>query len=94
MNARGDDEVEHLQDVEVRIREVALHGVCKGVAHALAAARSRSKVDLLRTLSPNLVEECNHDDHDELAEDFTPLGAAVADALLARDIVLKVFLGP
>lgn len=39
MNARGDTEIELLQDVEVRIREVALHGVREGAAQALASAQ-------------------------------------------------------
>lgn len=39
-NARDDDEVERLQDVEVRIREVPLHDVHEGAAHVLTTAQS------------------------------------------------------
>jgi hypothetical protein len=38
VNARGETMEECLQDVPVRIWEIALHGVRSGVADALAAA--------------------------------------------------------
>jgi hypothetical protein len=38
LNARGGMLVAHLQDVPVRAREVALHGVSHGAAVALAIA--------------------------------------------------------
>lgn len=50
MNARGDTEVEHLQDVEVRAQEIALHGVRVVAANVLASAQLRSKIDLFSLL--------------------------------------------
>jgi hypothetical protein len=50
-------------------------------------------VDFISTLSPNFVKECNHEGFDELEEDFTDLGDAIADVTPVEEIVNKVFLG-
>jgi hypothetical protein len=51
-------------------------------------------VDLLDTLSPNIVEERNHDGFVEQRESLAGLGDAVADVTPTKEIVNKVFLGP
>lgn len=46
LNARGDTLEARLQDVPMRAREVALHGVRRGAAVALTMAQMRSRHDL------------------------------------------------
>lgn len=41
VNARGETVMESLQDIPVRVREIALHGVRSGAADALAYAQLR-----------------------------------------------------
>lgn len=94
VNARGDMEVERLQDIRVRIREVALHGVREGAIHALAATQLRDGADLHWSLTPHFVDARHQDDYDDLVEAFVPLSDAVVGVMVPRDIVNKVFLGP
>lgn len=78
----------------MRVREVALHGVCEGAIHTLAAAQLRDGAELSGSLTPQFVNERHHDDYDELVGVFVPLGDAVAGVISAEEIVTKVFLGP
>ena len=65
---------------------------CHHAARALAAAEYRSGADLVGSLSPSFVEEQNNVDFNVFAEEFAPLGNALADTTLTEDIVNKVFL--
>lgn len=93
VNAHGETEIERLQDVLVRVQEIALHGVRHGAAGA-ACAELRNRADLSNTLSPNFVEEHGHENFGSLRDDFASLGEAVAQVTLAKDIINKVFLSP
>lgn len=57
VNAHGDTEIARLQDVSMRVHEIALHGVHHGAADALACTESHVGADLVDVLSPNFVEE-------------------------------------
>ena len=46
LNARGDLVVSRLQDISVRAREIALHGVWQGTTVALIIAQVNSRHDL------------------------------------------------
>lgn len=94
VNTHGDTETERLLDTRMRIREVALHGVREGAAHALAAAQLWDRADLSERLTPHFIDERHHDDYDDLVETFAPLGDAVSGTTVAEDVVNKVFLSP
>jgi hypothetical protein len=83
----------HLQDILVRAREVALHGVRCGAAVALAIAHVRSGLDL-RLVEPDFLEEENPDDYQGLVDDFEGASATVADISSAKEVTNNVFLGP
>lgn len=83
--------MEHLRDVPGRIWEVALHGVHSGEVDTLAAVQLREELELSDTLSPNFVEERNYVGFNNLAEEFSPLAAAVADTTSADAVVHKVY---
>jgi hypothetical protein len=51
VNARGEALEFRLQDIPVRAREIALHGVYYGTTHALTAAHLQSGQDL-RAIEP------------------------------------------
>ena len=74
-------------------REVALHGVCRDVAVALAIAQVRLGHDL-RLVEPDFQEEENPDDYQDLVDDFEGAGAAVANITSAEEVVNNIFLGP
>jgi hypothetical protein len=76
--------VEHFQDVPHCIQEVALYGVCFGVANTLEVAQLHHGVLLSESLTPSFVEEHNNKDVEELVEDFTPCTDAIAQVTLAE----------
>ena len=93
VNARGAVSMVRLHDIPNRVREVALHGVRRGAATALAAAQARSGQNL--QLLPHGFPDVAHlGDHERLVEDFSRSANFVAFNTLADDIVSKVFSGP
>ena len=78
LNAQGDTLAACLQDIPVRTREVALHGVRHGATVALAIAQMRSGHDL-HQLQPSYLVGENPDDYQELVEDFEGATEAVAN---------------
>jgi hypothetical protein len=91
VNACGKTQMERLQDVPNRIREITLHGVRSGAAGALAGAQLRDGAQLSETLTPDFIEECNDEDFDELAEEFAPCANAMALVSSSADIISRVF---
>jgi len=83
--------VERLQDVPNRIQEVALHGVRSGAANALAVAQLRHGVQLLKSLTPNFIEEGNDEGIEELVEEFAPCADAVTQISSVEDIIARAF---
>ena len=93
LNAQGNTLGDHLQDISVRAREVALHGVYHGAAIALTIAQVRLGHDL-RLVEPGFLEEEKPDDYQDLVDNFEGAGTAVADITSAEEVVNNVFLGP
>ena len=93
LNAQGDTLEARLQDVPVRARKVALHGIHRGAATALAIAQVRSGHDL-HLVEPGFSEEENPDDYQDLVDDFEGVGVAMANITSAKEVVNNVFLGP
>jgi hypothetical protein len=83
--------VEHLNDIALRVEEIALHGIRVGAATTLTAAQLHHGVQLVDSLTPTFIEECMDEDFDELLEEFADRANTVADVTPAEDIVNKVF---
>ena len=82
-----------LHDILNHVREVALHGVRRGAAMALAAAQAHSGHNL-RLLPHGFPDATYPAEHERLVEDFLSAANSVAFNTLANDIVGKVFSGP
>jgi hypothetical protein len=93
LNAWGDTLVAHLQDIPMRAREVALHGVRHGADVALAIAQLHSGYDL-RSVEPGLPEGEDFDNYHDLVEDFEGGGDAVVNITSAEGVVNNIFFGP
>ena len=90
VNARGSSIDAHLQDVLVRVREIALHGVRHGAAMALTAAQVRTRYEL-HAMEIGFLIGGGPEEHEDLLEEFTLVAEAVADITSAQDVVNKVF---
>jgi hypothetical protein len=93
LNTRGDTLEARLQDVPVRAREVARHGVRHGAVVALAIAQARSGHDL-HSVEPSFPEEENPDDYHDLVDDFKGAGVVVVNITAVKEAMNYVFLGP
>ena len=80
-----------LDDIPIRVREVALHGVRHGAAMGLAAAQVRSSHEL-QFLPHGFLAVAHPRDLERLVEDFFSAANSVAFISQADDIVTKVFL--
>ena len=79
-----------LHDIPIRVREVALHGVCHGAAMALATAQVHPGHDLW--LLPRGASVTGYPKgYERLVEDFFDAANSVALTSQADDIVNKVF---
>ena len=78
INAHGPLLMNHLHDVPVHDREIALHGARRGAAVALAAAQVQTEHEL-RTMEPAFPMADDPDMHEELIEDFDDAVAAIVD---------------
>ena len=90
VNARGPLLNNRLQDVPTRIQEIALHGVHRGAAVALATAQVQTGHDL-RIMEPGFLMADDPNTHKELIEDFDDDAAAIMDITPTQDVVNKVF---
>lgn len=93
INARGVVRAVRLHDVPNHVREVALHGVCRGSTIALAVAQVRSSHEL-RRLPQNFLATDHPEDHERLVDDFYNAAYTISLSTLARYIVGKVFSSP
>ena len=90
VNARGSSIDACLQDVSVRIREIALHGVRHGVAVALTVAQVQTGYEL-HAMEIGFPVGNGPEEHEDLLEEFTIAAEAVVDITSAQDVVNKVF---
>ena len=93
VNARGVSLKDHLQDIPVRAREVASHGIHDGAGAALAVAQLCSGYEL-RHLEPSFSDTDRLEDQEDLIGDFTDGAKAIVMTIHAQDVVNNVFLGP
>ena len=93
VNARGVCLADCLQDIPVRPREVATHGVHYGAGVALATAQLRSGHELYH-LEPGFLDNDQLEDQEDLIGDFTDAVEAIAMIIHAEDVVNNVFSGP
>ena len=90
VNAHGPLLINHLHDVLARAQEIALHGVCRSVAVALAAVQLHTGHEL-RTMEPGFPMADDPNMHEELIEDFDDAAAAIVDITSVQDVINKVF---
>ena len=86
----GPSPYNHLHDVPARIQEIALHGVHRGAAVALATAQVQTGHDL-RIMEPGFLMADDPNMHEDLIEDFDDNAAAIVDITSAQDVINKVF---
>ena len=90
VNARGSSIDARLQDIPVRVREIALHGVRHGAAVALTVAQVRTRYEL-HAMETGFPMGDGPEEHEDLLEEFTMAAEAVVDITSAQDVVNKVF---
>jgi len=90
VNARGSSIDARLQDVLVRIREIALHGIRHGVAVVLTMAQVQTGYELHAMETGFLVGD-GPEEHEDLLEEFVMAAEAIVDITSAQDVVNKVF---
>ena len=69
-----------LDDVPVRVQEIALHGIHRGAVVALAAAQVQTGHDL-RTMELGFLMADDPDMHEDLIEDFDDVMEAIVDII-------------
>ena len=90
VNARGSSIDACLQDVPVRVWEIALHGVHHGAAVALTAAQVQTGYEL-HAMETDFPMGDGLQEHKDLLEEFTMAAEAIVDITSAQDVVNKVF---
>ena len=92
VNARGDLQVDRLQDIPNRIRKIATHGVQQGAATALAVAQTCTGHNLL-LFEPVFPEGEERVGFNDLIVQFDVTVNAITNEVSADSVVTKVFLG-
>ena len=90
VNAWGSPIAARLQDISVRVREIALHGVRHGAAVEQTVAQVQTGNDL-HTMEIGFPTDDGPEGHEDLIEDFTIAAEAIVDITPAQDVVNKVF---
>ena len=90
VNARGSPIDAHLQDVPVRVREIALHGVRHGAAVALTMTQVQTRYEL-HAMETSFLMGGGPKEHEDLLEEFVMAAEAIVDITSAQDVVNKVF---
>ena len=90
VNARGSSIDTHLQDVSVRVWEIALHDVHHGAAVALTAAQVQTRYEL-HAMETGFPMGDGPEEHEDLMEEFIVAAEAIMDISSAQDVVNKVF---
>ena len=78
VNARGSSIDARLQDVPVRVREIALHGVRHGVVVALTIAQVQMGYEL-HAMEIGFPVGDDPEEHEDLLEEFTIAAEVVVD---------------
>ena len=90
VNAWGFLTAARLQDVPVRVREIALHNVHHGAAVALTAAQVQIGHEL-HAMETGFPIGDGPEEHEDLLEEFVMAAEAIVDITCAQDVVNKVF---
>ena len=90
VNARGPLLINRLHDIPARAHEIAIHGIRRGAAVALAATQVQTGHDLC-TMEPGFPMTDDSDMHKELIKDIDDAVAAIVYITPAQDVVNKVF---
>ena len=90
MNARGDTVAARLEDIPLRVREVAAHGVRQGAAVALASACVRTGQDL-RLMEPVFPEGEAREEFEELVDDLSMVASTIAKDVSIEAVIGNVF---
>jgi len=90
VNARGSPIDARLQDVPIRIQEIALHGVHHGAAVALTAAQVQTGYEL-HAMETGFPMGNGPEEHEDLLEEFVMAAEAIVDITSAQDVVNKIF---
>ena len=92
MNARGNTVAARLEDIPNCVREVAEHGVRRGAAVALAAARLESGHDFLQ-IEPVYFPLGSEDwwAFEELTDDMEMAAAAISEDVSIEAVIGNVF---
>ena len=78
VNAQGSSIDARLQDVPVRIQEIALHGVHHGAMVALTAAQVQTEYEL-HAMETGFPTSDGPKEHEDLLEEFTVVVEAIVD---------------
>ena len=92
-NARGVSLEDCLQDILVRAREVATHGIRYSAGAAFATVQLRSGHKLCH-LESGFLNIDRLEDQEDLIGDFTDAVEAITVTIHAQDVVNNIFLGP
>jgi hypothetical protein len=84
---------DRLQDIPVRAREVATHGVRYGAGAAFATAQL-CLGHKLHHLEPGFSNTDRLEDQEDLIGDSTNVVEAIVVTIQAQDVVNNIFLGP
>ena len=79
-----------MHDISMRVQEIALHGIHRGTAVALALAQVQIGHDL-RTMEPGFLMADDPDMHEDLIEDFDNVVEAIVDIISTQDVINNVF---
>ena len=90
INARGSLIDARLQDILVRVREIALHGVRHGAVVALTMAQVQTRYEL-HAMETSFPMGNGPEEHEELLEEFIMAAEAIVDITSTQDVVNKVF---
>jgi len=90
VNARGDTVVARLRDIPHRVREAAGHGVCQGVAVALAVVQRQTSCDL-RLMEPDFPEGEEREEFEELVDDLEMAASAISEGVSTKAVIGNVF---
>ena len=89
INARSSLIDARLQDVPIRVREIALHGVRHGAAVALTVAQVQTRYEL-HAMETGFPMGDGPEEHEDLLEEFVMAAEAIVDIISAQDVVNKV----
>ena len=90
VNAQGSSIDARLQDIPVRVREIALRGVCHGAVVVLTASQVQTGYEL-HTMETGFPMGDGPEEPEDLLEEFIMAAEAIVDITSVRDVVNKVF---